>query len=167
MARLRERAGGVLREAGLTTTEVDRALDAAWHAPDPVESAHPLTDLPGLFGRLRAAGCRVAVATSDDRAPTERTLAALGVDHWVDAYVCADDGLPVKPEPDMVVHLCREIGVEPSRTAVVGDSVADLSMGRAAGARLVVGVLTGVGGRDELTPLADVVIASIAELATD
>jgi HAD superfamily hydrolase (TIGR01549 family) len=167
MARLRERAGVVLQEAGLTTTEADRALAAAWHAPDPVASAHQLADLPGLFARLRAAGRRIAVATSDDRAPTVRTLAALGIDRWVDAVACADDGLPVKPEPDMVVHLCREIGVDAGRTAVVGDSVADLSMGRAAGARLVIGVLTGVGGRDDLAPLADAVIPSIAALATD
>jgi phosphoglycolate phosphatase len=47
----------------------------------------------------------------------------------------------------------------------VGDSAADLAMGRSAGAGLVVGVLTGVGRRDDLAPLADVVIASVAELA--
>jgi phosphoglycolate phosphatase len=47
---------------------------------------------------------------------------------------------------------------------VVGDTAADLRMGRAAGAALIVAVLTGVGGRADLTPLADVVIASVEEL---
>jgi len=42
--------------------------------------------------------------------------------------------------------------------------VADLSMGRAAGAGLIVAVLTGVGGRTDLAPLADAVIGSVAEL---
>jgi phosphoglycolate phosphatase len=37
-------------------------------------------------------------------------------------------------------------------------------MGRAAGAGLVVGVLTGVGGEDDLAPLADRVIGSVEEL---
>ena len=37
-------------------------------------------------------------------------------------------------------------------------------MARAAGAGLIVGVLTGVGGRADLEPLADVVIASVEEL---
>lgn len=166
MARLRERARAVLIGAGLAGEEADRALDVAWHAPDPVGSAHPLTDLPVLLGGLRATGRRIAVATSDDREPTVRTIAALGIGGWIDAFVCADDGLPVKPAPDMVLHLCREIGIAPGRTAVVGDSAADLLMGRSAGARLVVGVLTGVGGRDDLAPLADIVVPSVADLAT-
>ncbi len=165
MARLRERTKALLVDEGLTGTEADRALEDAWHAPDPVGSAHPLTDLNALFSGLWATGRRIAVATSDDREPTARTLAALGIGAWIEAFVCADDGLPVKPAPDMVAHLCREIGVDPARTAVVGDSAADLLMGRSAGARLVVGVLTGVGRRDDLAPLADVVIPSVADLA--
>ena len=37
-------------------------------------------------------------------------------------------------------------------------------MARAAGAGLTMGVLTGVGGRADLEPLADAVIASVEEL---
>jgi phosphoglycolate phosphatase len=84
----------------------------------------------------------------------------------VDALVCADDGIPVKPAPDMVLRLCAELGIEPSRTAVVGDSAADLRMGRAAGVGLVVGVLTGVGARSDLEPQADAVIGSVEGLLT-
>ena len=47
---------------------------------------------------------------------------------------------------------------------MVGDSMMDLQMARAAGAGRVIGVLSGVGVRDELEPLADVVIASIGDL---
>ena len=36
MARLRERTRDVLIEEGSSADEADRALDAAWHAPDPV-----------------------------------------------------------------------------------------------------------------------------------
>jgi phosphoglycolate phosphatase len=107
---------------------------------------------------------RVAVATSDDRAPTEATLAGLGIDALVDAIVCADDGLPVKPAPDAVLHLCQLLGVGPARTAVIGDSQADVAMGRAAGAGLVIGVLSGVGVHDELEPFADAIVSSIADL---
>ena len=82
----------------------------------------------------------------------------------IDAFVCADDGVAVKPAPDMVIHLCRAVGVPPTRTAVVGDSAADLRMARAAGAGLAIGVLTGVGGRADLEPLADDVIESVARL---
>ena len=164
MARLRERTREVLVGTGLTDTAADRALDKAWHAPDPVGLARPLTDLHALFGRLHAGGQRIAIATSDDRDSTERTLAALGLSGAIETIVCADDGVPVKPEPDMVLHLCAAVGIAPGRTAVVGDSPADLRMGRAAGAGLVIGVLTGVGARADLEPLADIVIASVEQL---
>ena len=167
MARLRERTLAVLVEAGLDDAAARTALDVAWHAPDPVGLARPLTDLPLLFARLRRDGRRVAVATSDDRDPTERTLAALGIAGTIEATVCADDGVAVKPAPDMVLHLCAALEVAPGRTAVVGDSATDLRMARAAGARLAIGVLTGVDGRADLEPFADVVLASVADLLAD
>jgi phosphoglycolate phosphatase-like HAD superfamily hydrolase len=167
MARLREHTRDVLVDAGLTRPDAERALEVAWHAPDPIALARPLGDLRGLFGWLRDGGRLVAVATSDDRDPTERTLAALDLTDIIDATVCADDGVAVKPAPDMVLHLCAVIGVPPERTAVVGDSPADLRMARAAGAGLTIGVLTGVGARADLEPLADAVIASVERLRVD
>ena len=164
MARLRERTHEVLVGLGLGDDAAERALETAWHAPDPVGLARPLTDLHALFARLHDGGRRVAVATTDDRGPTERTLAALGVAGEIDAIVCADDGIAVKPAPDMVLHLCSVLGVAPARTAVVGDSPADLRMARAAGAGLAIGVLTGVGGRADLEALADVVLDSVEGL---
>ena len=89
------------------------------------------------------------------------------MDGLLDAVVCADDGLPVKPAPDMVLAICDRVGVAPARTAVVGDSVADLAMGRAAGVGRCIGVLTGVGTADDLAPHADVTLASIADLLAD
>jgi phosphoglycolate phosphatase len=164
MARLRERTRDVLREAGLSDGAADRALEAAWHAPDPVGLARPLTDLHALFGRLHDAGRLVAVATSDDREPTERTLESLGVTDEIDALVCADDGVPVKPAPGMITHLSEALGVPVSDCAVAGGAPADMLMARAAGAGLTVAVLTGVGQRDDLAPLADIVLGSVAEL---
>ena len=165
MARLREKTRDVLVGAGVPAEAADEALAIAWHAPDPLGLARPLADLDQLFGLLRATGRGVAVATTDDREPTVRTFSALGLTDTIDALVCADDGVAVKPAPDMVVHLCATLDVPPARTAVVGDSPADLQMARAAGAGLVVGVLTGVGGRDDLQPLADVVLDSVGAMS--
>ena len=162
MARLADRTRDVLIEAGLSDTEADRALASTWHAPDPVALATPLADLGSLFARLHRDGRKVAVATSDDRDPTIRTLAAVGVADGVDAIVCADDGVPVKPAPEMVRRLCAETGVPVGRAAVVGDFPADMRMGRSAGAGLTIGVMTGVGSHADLDPLADVVIDSVA-----
>jgi phosphoglycolate phosphatase len=140
-----------------------RAVDAAWTIPDPVALAVPLADLPTLFAEQRAAGRRLAVITTDDRAPTDATLRHLGVRDAVGAMVCGDDGFPTKPEPDAVWAVCQAYGVLPERVAVVGDSPADIAMGRSAGAGLVVGVRSGLGADDDLAD-ADLLIDSVAVL---
>src|SRR5260221_3846726 len=112
MAGLRQRTAELLVSLGLTRPDADRALDEAWRPPDPVGLAHPLADLASLFGRLHGTGRKVAVATTDDRDPTVRTVVALGVIDQIDAIVCADDGIAVKPAPDMVAHLCAQLAVD-------------------------------------------------------
>lgn len=163
MSRLRDMTLGVLVAEGMNPGVATTALDTAWHSPDPVSLAHPLTDLVDLFTAIRASGRRSAVITSDDRAPTDRTLAALGVADLIEATACADDGIATKPAPDAVLHVCATLGVEPARTAVIGDSPADLAMGRAAGAGLVIGVRTGVGSAADLAA-ADLTLDSVADL---
>lgn len=165
MSRIRDVVQADVSAAGAVPDDAAAAVTAAWHAPDPVGLAHPVTNLPALLDRLRPTVGTFAVATSDDRDPTERTLAALGISDRFAALVCADDGIRTKPSPDPVLHLCRALGVPPDRTAVVGDSPADLLMGRGAGAARSIAVLTGVGDRESLEPYADAVIGSIAELA--
>ena len=166
MDELRTLGAEALREAGLAEKAGLAVIEAAWTIPDPVALAKPLADLPVLFERLRARGTRIAIATTDDRAPTAATIAALGVAHLVDALACGDDGRPLKPAPDAILHLCRQLGAIPAQVAMVGDTAADMRMGRSAGAGLTVGVLSGVGTPDVLTPHADVVLPSIAELMT-
>jgi phosphoglycolate phosphatase-like HAD superfamily hydrolase len=165
MRRIREVVQLYVSEAGAGPAAAARAVEAAWHAPDPVGLAQPVTELGPLLTRLRHRVPTFAVATSDDREPTERTLAALGIAGEFAALSCADDGRPTKPAPDPVLHLCATLGLHPGRTAVVGDAPADLRMARAAGAGRAIAVLTGVGDRAILEPLADVVLDSIGQLA--
>jgi phosphoglycolate phosphatase len=165
MSRIRDAVVAHLVDAGTDGSQAEAAVAGAWHAPDPVSLAEPVTELPALLARLRTRVPRFAVATSDDRRPTERTLAALRVAGEFAALACADDGFAPKPAPDPVLRLCAQLAVPPERTAVVGDSPADLRMGRAANVRRSIGVLTGVGDRATLEPLADAILDSIADLA--
>jgi phosphoglycolate phosphatase len=165
MSQIRSLVVAWLRDAGLPSAKAEAAVAAAWHAPDPVALAHPVTDLPSLLGRLRRSVPGFAIVTSDDRDPTMRTLIALGIEAEFGAIACADEGIAVKPAPDAVLAVCRTMGVAPGRAAVVGDAPADLRMGRAAGAGRVIGVLTGVGDTVSLAPLADALLPSIEALA--
>ncbi|KPV54549.1 hypothetical protein SE17_03055, partial [Kouleothrix aurantiaca] len=107
---IRALAGEVLRAAGASQETAAQALQRGWYIPDPVALAQPLADLPALFGALRERGLRIAIATTDDRPPTEATLHALGLAHLVDGIACGDDGHPIKPAPDAIVKLCAQFG---------------------------------------------------------
>ena len=160
---LRSTVEAVMRRWCPSAVAARQAVDAAWTIPDPTALAVPLADLPALFGQLRDGGIRLAVVTTDDRDPTDATLRHLGLRDAVGAMVCGDDGFPTKPEPDAVWAVCQAYGTPPDRVAVIGDSPADVAMGRAAGAGLVLGVRSGLGTDDDLAD-ADAVIDSVGDL---
>jgi phosphoglycolate phosphatase len=163
MAGIEETVARLLRRWCPSIAAARRATAAAWVVPDPATLAIPLGDLRSVFERLRTDGRRIAVITTDDRAPTDATLRALGIRGWVEAIVCGDDGFRVKPAPDAVIAVCHAFRTEPSRVAVVGDTPADVAMAREAAAGLVIGVRTGIGTEDDLAA-ADVVVDSVDAL---
>jgi phosphoglycolate phosphatase-like HAD superfamily hydrolase len=167
MAQIEGIVAAVVRRWCPSVAAARRAVETAWFEPDPVATAVPTADLGELFRRLRENGRRIAVATTDGRTPTEATLRGLGIREAVSALACGDDGIGMKPDPAMLLAVCATVAIPPERTAIVGDTPADLAMGRSAGAGRVIGVLTGVGTRTELEPLADVVLGSVGELLAD
>ena len=164
MGGIQERVAAVLRRWCPSVPAARRALADAWFEPDPVAVAFPLADLTGLFAALRSSGRSIAVATTDDRRPTEATLAAVGLAPFVTTILCGDDDGPTEPDPRAFAALCERTGCPVSRSAMVGDTPADLEMAREAGAGRVIGVLSGVGGAADLEPLADLVLGSVGEL---
>lgn len=80
-----------------------------------------------------------------------------GLDLIVDAHGLRDiffvsrtaDDCPSKPHPAMVTECCRQAGIEPARTIVIGDAIYDMQMARAAGATGI-GVSWGYGDVDDL-----------------
>jgi len=124
----------------------------------------PVTDLAPLFGRLRRRGLRLGVATNDSEAALRAQLSRLGLSELVDFAAGFDSGHGAKPGPGMAQAFCARLRLAPAEMGVVGDSRHDLEMGRAAGAGLLVGVLTGASGYEDLRPHAHRVIASIAEI---
>jgi phosphoglycolate phosphatase len=153
---------------GVSWTEALDRIDSAYQTEDDYPLAglvRPTGDLVDLLARLHGAGVRAAVVTTDHRPITEETLEILGIAHQVDQVICGDDGLPVKPAPDMLLAACRRLGIEPARTAVVGDTLGDLLMAERAGAGLRVGVLSGAGDRDLLAGHADAILDSVDDIA--
>ncbi|HEY7969666.1 MAG TPA: HAD family hydrolase [Candidatus Limnocylindrales bacterium] len=164
MSQIEEVVAAVLRRWCPSVTAARRVVADAWFEPDPVALAVPLADLPGLFTSLQAGGRRIAVATTDDRRPTEATLTALRLADFVETVLCGDDLGPIKPDPAALLAIAGRLGIAIEAVAMVGDTPADLRMAREAGAGGVIGVASGVTPAADLEPLADVVLAHVGEL---
>lgn len=121
-------------------------------------------DLGALLDSLVARGLALGVATHDGEAAARQHLAACGVLDRFGFIAGYDSGFGLKPGPGMVLAFAAAAGIDARTVAMVGDSVHDLGAGRAAGARLVIGVLTGPATAADLAPHADAVLGSIAEL---
>ena len=127
-------------------------------------NAVPLTGLQPLFAKLKSNGFKIGIASSDSAEAVAATINALALGPLVDFQCGYDSGFGPKPQPGMIHGFCDALGLQPFQIAMVGDSSHDLGMGKAAGAGLTIGVLTGTGTHEILAPLADVLIPSIADL---
>lgn len=123
-----------------------------------------VADPAGLFRRLRGRGLKLGIASSDGEAAIRATLALFGLLDLVDFIAGYDSGHGHKPNPGMVYGFCDATGLPPAAVLMVGDNRHDMAMGRAAGAGLCVGVLSGTGTAATLAGLADLCLPDIGGL---
>ncbi len=132
------------------------------------EIAIPCTTLyPGTketLAKLQARGLTLALCTSRSNNSLNALLQVLGIRAHFSAIVTNEDVSHPKPAPDIALLALERLGVRPDETLVVGDTVFDLQMGRAAGCRTC-GVTWGNQGRAQLeTERPELVIDDFSEL---
>ncbi len=151
-------------EAGAPFDRVSlaRALDRLFR--DAVADMVPVTDLPALFTWFKAQGFRLGIASSDTEDAVWDVARAFGIVDHLDFVAGYDSGHGVKPDPAVLLAFCRATGLGPQQVAMIGDNAHDVGMGRAAGAGLTIGVLTGSGTRETLSPLSDLCLDSISDM---
>jgi HAD superfamily hydrolase (TIGR01509 family) len=107
--------------AGLPATGLARALYERLLRP---EGWQLYRDTVPTMRTLHAAGVRIAVL-SNIAFDLRVFGAAFGFDTFVSAWVLSYEVGTCKPDPAIFRHACRELGVEPERTLMVGDTPAD------------------------------------------
>jgi beta-phosphoglucomutase len=98
-----------------------------------------LNAFPGaqdLVRSCKAAGLRVAVASSADQIKVEANLRKIGLppEFW-DAIIQAEDVVNKKPAPDIFLAAARKLGVAPANCVVIEDAVNGVQAAKAAGMR--------------------------------
>ena len=115
---------------------VEQAADV-WHA---AYKGHQADLLPGAYialERLVAAGIPIGVVTAGDRKVVGVQLGRTGVADLLGATVFGDDLAQQKPDPAPLRRALAALGhaSTPGETAYLGDTLDDVRMARAAGAR--------------------------------
>jgi len=145
--------------------DVDRVAENAEQWWDyPPESLLP--DVKPCLQALTEAGYRLAVLANQP-ARTRETLRRDGLDRYISLYSISDELGYEKPDPRIFAHAVDQAGVDPARTAMVGDRLDnDVRPARAAG-MFGVWLLRGEAPQDP-TPAqvaeADATIRSLDEL---
>lgn len=153
----------VLESSGMSAAGAElRTADARRRASELSSTLTPTSigDVTGTVSALAGAGLRLAVATTDDTAPTYETLAALEIVHHIEMVMAADGGGPTKPDPAVLTTIADCFGTRSDRLLMVGDSRRDAETARAAGAAGFVLVT-----RDHADRIpADAMVSSIDEI---
>jgi len=90
-----------------------------------------------------------AVVTNKPYDFTRRMLTGLGLDTRFDLIVGGENGLPLKPAPDMILHVVDRLNVRKDQCVMIGDGMNDIHASRTAGVR-VCAVGYGLGDAVEL-----------------
>ncbi len=128
------------------------------------EASVPLTDLSAVLGELRSQNLTLGIATNDVTASALGFARAAQLEDLFALILGYDSVENPKPDGDMVSVFCDHVQLNSGEVAVVGDNTHDLEMAANGMAGLKVAVLTGTGTREDLSPLADVILDSIDDL---
>jgi phosphoglycolate phosphatase len=138
----------------LAQDEAARATDAFAAAYEKIVAAGRVDPMDGaldVFATLREHGVKIALTTGFAPSTRDALIAALGWGEEIDLALSPADCGRGRPEPDMIFGAMERLGVsDAGAVAVVGDTVSDLEAGTNAGARAVIGVLSGAHDRATL-----------------
>ena len=116
-----------------------------------LDAVRPFPGVRALFEHIRAAGLRIALASSGKRSEVEHYQELLGIGDLVDAATSADDADRSKPHPDIFEAVRDKLsGIRPDAMIVIGDTPYDAEAAAKAGLQTI-GMLCGGFPEADLT----------------
>lgn len=135
--------------------------------------AHPERNPPPLPGVVTGLvtlssqyGLPMAVATTKPTHRARLQIEAAGLLPRFAHVQGTDEGMRPKPEPDVIHHACRSLGVDPRTVVMVGDTARDVNAAKAAGAKSVAVAYSDEHHARATTFGADLVVRSLEELVS-
>lgn len=141
--------------------DYNAAYARGWH-----NKTRPYPGIRQMLDKLQEEGLKLAVFSNKPDSFTRLVIEHYFPDRPFAAVLGQTEGLPLKPDPAGVLHLCQKLGLAAEKVALVGDSAYDMQAAGRAGV-LPLGVLWGFRTKEELEAAgAARLFAEPAELAT-
>jgi beta-phosphoglucomutase len=97
---------------------------------------NPLNGAREFIAKCRAAGKKLAVASSSDLRKVKGNLAEIKIPaETFDAVVTGSDVVHKKPSPDIFLLAAKRIGLDPKHCLVIEDAPSGIAAGKAAGCK--------------------------------
>jgi len=149
----------------LSTAEVDELVkDFIQHYAEHIaDRSCPFPGLATALDALEHGGCRLAVCTNKLEWLSVRLLDAIGLSDRFVAICGSDTFGREKPDPELLRRTIDRCGGELGRTVMIGDSISDIAMARAARVPIV-GVEYGYTETPVIELGPDRIVKTLAEL---
>lgn len=133
-----------------------------------IEAEQGLSLMPHVrecLDALKAAGYRLAVASSTRSEAVHRQLAAAGIIGYFETITCGDTVEHSKPAPDIYLKACRSLALTPADCVAVEDSPNGVRAATAAGMRCIM-VPDQIAPTPEIRAMAWQVVRDLGEMAS-
>lgn len=154
-------ASAYIAETGRSWYEARQIAKAAFQEADNSLTTAPSPLRPGsclLLQTLAQSGVKVGILSAD----SPENLKAFVNRHQLNKYIHSVVGVTQtlqKPDPRLFEQACAQLGVEPRKTLMVGDSQGDIQMAITGGAAGTIGLGTHLHAADALiTQLDDIIV---------
>lgn len=123
----------------LSEDDVTRLGDAkeAYFRDNFVDHIVPIAGVFDFLQAVKAAGHKLAICTSANRANMEFILDLHAFRPYFDVLLCADDVVKAKPDPEMYWTAAKRLGVEPADCVIFEDSTSGVAAAGNAGMDMV------------------------------
>ncbi len=123
----------------------------------------PRPGFPEIFKRLRAAGIPYGIATSDELERARESVSRYDDFSRLRFVLTPKDVKRHKPEPDMLLAVCKMFAADPQNVLMIGDSYMDMRMAHNAGC-IGVGIPEYPEMREQMLPCATVIAQSLDDI---
>ncbi len=160
-------AAAYVAETGRDWIEALKLVQSAFAEADKrlnrkADSTPPFEGAIDLLRSLSHGGIKLGILSADTTANVQDFIQCYRLEALIQVGM-GTDMPPGKPHPAPFHRICEALATCPSETLMVGDSLADLEMARAAGSAGSVGVTWGWTGATALTQ-ATVLVSQFAEM---